>query len=261
MEQVKIIDSHTHMPSSGWEKHTNFFSCFQDAVKYLRDSGIEKAIFNTWRGVLSESREDLEKGNAEALEMATSTKGFLYPGVAMNPDFPEESLRCLNKFHELGYRWAGELLTYKIDTLKNSCVSSCKYNEPRFVKLIERCMELKFVVQIHGEPEVVDLAEMFPGLTIVCSHIGEDEFLKRLVKCDNVFLDISGRAGGLIIGRLEKAVKILGTNRLLFGSDFTGYDPQGFIARVKKAIPDLHEQEKVFRYNVLYLLESVGVKI
>lgn len=257
MEHIKIIDSHTHMPSTGWEKPANFFSSVQDAADYLRSCGIEKAIFNTWRGVLSKTREDVEEGNAEALEMARLTNGFLYPGVAMNPDFPEESLRWLNKFHELGYRWAGELLTYKIETLK----SSCKYTDPRFVKLIERCVELKFVVQIHIEPEIVDLAEMFPGLTIVCSHIGEEDFLKRLAKCDNVFLDISGMAGGLIVGRLEKAVEILGTDRLLFGSDFTGYDPQAFIARVKKAIPDFREQKKVFCENVSGLLESVGARI
>jgi len=257
MKQTKIIDSHTHMPSIGWEKHSDFFSSVQDAVKYLRIIGIERTIFNTWRGVLSETPEDLEKGNAEALEMATLTDGFLYPGVAMNPDFPEESLKWLSRFRELGYRWAGELLTYKIDTLK----STCRYTDQRFVKLIERCAELKFIVQIHIEPEIVDLAKMFPGLTIVCSHIGEDEFLKQLSKCDNVFLDISGMAGGLIIGRLEKAVEILGTDRLLFGSDFTGYDPQAFIARVEKAIPDLQEQKKVFRNNVLRLLESVGVQL
>ena len=254
MKPTKIIDCHTHMPSIGWDKHSDFFSSVQDAVKYLRSLGIEKAIFNTWRGVLSETAEDLEKGNAEALEMVALTDGFLYPGVAMNPDFPEESLRCLSKFHELGYRWAGEVITYNSKT-------PCKYTDPRFIKLIERCMELKFVVQIHGEAELVDLAKMFPKLPIICSHIGEEEFLKRILKAENVFLDISGMAGGLIMGRLEKAVEILGTNRLLFGSDFTGYDPQAFIARVEKAIPDFQEQKKVFHNNVLYLLESVGVKV
>ena len=254
MNQIKIIDSHTHMPSIGWEKNDNFFSSVQDAVNYLRSLGIERAIFNTWRGVMAQTQEDLEEGNAEALEMVALTDGFLYPGVAMNPDFPEESLRWLVKFHELGYRWAGELLTYNLK-------KTCKYTDPCFIKLIERCEELGFIVQLHGEPEVADLAEMFPRLVIVCSHIGEDDFLRRLAKCDNVFLDISGMAGGVVIGRLEKAVEILGTNRLFFGSDFTGYDPQAFIARVKIVIPDLQEQKKVFRGNVLRLLTSVGVRV
>ena len=254
MNQVKIIDTHTHMPSVGWDKHSEYFSSVHDAVEYLCSIGIEKAIFNTWQGVLGETREDLQKGNTEALKMVKLTNGFLYPGVAMNPDFPEESLRWLVEFHKLGFRWAGELLTYNLK-------KTCKYTDPCFIKLIERCEELGFVVQLHGEPEVADLAEMFPELPIVCSHIGDDEFLKRLMKCDNVFLDISGMAGGLVIGRLEKAVEILGTNRLLFGSDFTGYDPQAFIARVKKAVPDAQEQQKVFRDNVLCLLKSVGVRI
>jgi predicted TIM-barrel fold metal-dependent hydrolase len=212
MEQIKIIDCHTHMPSLGWNKHDDYFSCFQDAVAYLRDFGIERAIFNTWRGVLGETSDDLEKGNAEALEMAELTDSFLYPGVALNPDLPEQSIRWLVEFHKLGYRWAGELLTYNLK-------KECKYTDQCFTKLIERCAELGFIVQLHGEPEVIGLAEMFPGLSIVCSHIGEEEFLRQLVTYDNIFLDISGMAGGLIIGRLEKAVEIFGTDRLLFGSD------------------------------------------
>lgn len=257
MDRVKIIDAHTHMPSLGWELHEDFFPSFQDAVSYLRSVGIEKAIFNTWCGIFSQTPEDLERGNAEALEMAVLTKGFLYPGVAMNPDFPQESLRWLNEFHNLGYRWAGELLTYKIKTLKRTC----EYTDPRFMKLLERCMELNFVVQIHGEPEIVDVAKAFPDLLIVCSHIGEEDFLRRLVEYENVFLDISGMAGGLIIGRLEKAVRIFGVDRLLFGSDFTGYDPQAFIVRVKKVIPELKEQKKVFYDNVRSLLNSVGSQL
>lgn len=254
MDQIKIIDCHTHMPSTGWDKHNEYFACVQDAVGYLRDIGIERAIFNTWRGVLSETPDDLEKGNSEALEMAVCTDGFLYPGLAMNPAFPERSIRWLIEFHKLGYRWAGELLTYNLK-------KKCKYTDPCFTRLIERCVELGFIVQLHGEPEVVSLAEMFPRLPIVCSHIGDDEFLMQLVKFDNVFLDISGMTGGLIMGRLEKAAEILGTDRLLFGSDFTSYDPQAFIVRVKKVIPDVQEQKKVFYDNVICLLNSVDAGI
>ncbi len=254
MNNIKIIDCHTHMPGVGWEKHKDFFPSVGAAVEYLRGLGIDGAVFNTWQGALSETAEDVDHANAQALEFAAASDGFLYPGVAMNPDFPEESLRWLNEFHRLGYRWAGELLTY---TLKEKC----KYTAPPFLKLIERCMELKFIVQLHGEPEVADLADMFPKLVIVCSHIGEEEFLMRLAKCDNVFQDISGMAGGLMIGRLEKAVEVLGIDRLLFGSDFTSYDPQAFIARVKKVIPDVQMQKKVFYGNLSQLMASVGARI
>jgi len=254
---MRILDSHTHMPSIRWKKNTDFFKSVSAAVDYLKSTGVDKAIFNTWQGVLSETPEDVDEGNKEALEMAAQSKGFLYPGVSMNPDFPEESLKWLVRFHEFGFRWAGELLTYKIETLK----STCKYNDPAFVKLIEKCAELKFIVQLHVEPEIVDLAQMFPKLTIICSHIADDDFLNRLARFNNTYLDISGMGGGLHIGRLEKTIEILGTDRLLFGSDFTGYDPQAFIGRVKKTVPDTKKQNDIFCNNLTRLMASVGVNI
>ncbi len=254
MNNIKIIDCHTHMPSVGWEKHKDFFPSVDGAIEYLRSIGIDGAVFNTWQGVLSETADDVENANAQALEIAEMSGGFLYPGVAMNPEFSEVSLKWLDKFHRLGCRWAGELLTYSLK-------EKCKYTDLPFLKLIERCAELKFIVQLHGEPEVADLARMFPKLAIVCSHIGEEDFLRRLAKYENVSLDISGMAGGLMIGRLEKAVEILGISRLLFGSDFTGYDPQAFIARVKKVIPDVQMQKMVFYGNLSDLMASVDVRI
>lgn len=254
MSDIRIIDTHTHLPSVGWEKRKDFFPSADAAVKYLREIGIDMAFFNLWQGVLSETAQDVDFANAQALELADAFKGFLYPGAAMNPMYPENSLRWLGEFHSLGCRWAGELLTY---TLKESCL----YTDKPFIKLIERCAELNFIVQLHGEPQIPELAAIFPELTFVCSHIGDDDFLRRLSQCDNVYLDISGMAGGLIMGRLEKAVEIIGIDRLLFGSDFTGYDPQAFIARVKSVVTDDVQRQKVFSGNIISLMESVGVKI
>jgi predicted TIM-barrel fold metal-dependent hydrolase len=141
------------MPSIRWKNNKDFFKSVTAAIDYLKSIGISKAIFNMWQGVLSETSDDLEEGNKEALEVAAQSNGFLYPGVSMNPDFPEESLKWLVRFHELGFRWAGELLTYKTESLK----SKCKYNDPPFVKLIEKCAQLNFIVQLHVEPEIMDL--------------------------------------------------------------------------------------------------------
>jgi predicted TIM-barrel fold metal-dependent hydrolase len=257
MEKIRIFDSHTHMPSIRWKNNKDFFKSVTAAIDYLKSTGVSKAIFNMWQGVLSETADDLEEGNKEALEIAAQSNGVLYPGVSMNPDFPEESLKWLVRFHELGFRWAGELLTYKTGSFK----SKCKYNDPPFVKFIEKCAQLNFIVQLHVEPEIIDLARMFPKLTIICSHITNDDFLSQLVRLDNTYIDISGMEGGLHIGRLEKAIEIFGTKRLLFGSDFTGYDPLAFIARVKKTVPDTKKQNDIFCNNLMCLMTSVGVTI
>lgn len=246
-----IIDAHTHMPSFNWIKRKPYYESIEQPIEYMRSLGIERAIFNTWQGVLSETADDINRGNSEAFELAELSGGFLYPGIAMNPMFPETSLRWLKEFHQRGYRWAGELLTYSNEP-------KFKYTSPEFVVLVKHCETLGFLVQLHCQPEIVDLAKIFPSLPIVCSHISDDdEVLRRLADCENVWLDISGMAGGLVIGRLEKACEIFTARRLIFGSDYTGYDPQCFIARVKSVIP-ADMQNDVFYCNVVSLLEKIG---
>lgn len=248
---MTIIDSHTHMPSPGWDKRKDYFPSVLEAVRYLRNEGVDRAVFTPWQGVLNEGPRDVEIANREALESAALTEGFLYPGVSMSPECPAESVRWLKTFHEQGYRWAGELV---IKQLKNPCT----YIDAPCTYLFEHCADMGFIVQLHGMREIVPLAEKFPRLKIVCSHICEDEFMKQLAQYPNVLQDISGKAGGLIMGRLEAAVEIFTPDRLLFGTDFTGYEPQPFITRVKKVIPDVREQNKVFSGNILALLDSVG---
>ena len=69
-----ILDAHVHLPSSNHakEKEESFLSYFPDrasAVAYLRRTGIGGVVFTTWEGVWSDTEEEFENSNAEALDI------------------------------------------------------------------------------------------------------------------------------------------------------------------------------------------------
>ena len=248
---MTILDCHTHMPSPGWPGHTCHFSDVAKAVAYLRDTGTDAAISNTWQGVLAKTEEDLCTANGAALALARQYRGFLYPGAVIYPRFPTASLEWLERFRDEGLLWVGELVNYRED--------ACDYTAKQFLDLFEECARHGHVVQLHYSEAILEVAKMFPKMQVVCSHISV-EHCSRLAAHPNVWQDISGLAGGLVVDALETAYDAFGADRLLYGTDFTGYEPRCFMLRVQTVVPDLEEQEKVFAGNLVRLLEQVGSK-
>jgi len=243
-----LIDAHTHMPSPSMEIYAPVNDTVEKAVRYLRDAGTDAAIFTPWRAVFAESAEDLEQGNAQALALASEYDGFLYPGATIHPAFPELSLEWLARFRNLGYKWVGELVQYKLPY---------HYTDPEFLRLAEACAEHGHILQAHIDEELIEVARRFPELTVVNSHI-DMAACSRQAEAPNLWLDISGGVGGLYMGGIEAAYNAFGADRLLFGTDFTGYEPRSFQARLEAAVPNSEEREKVRWRNVVKLLEQAG---
>lgn len=243
-----IIDSHTHMPSPEWGKHECFFKSVASAVGYLRKAGVDRAVFNTWQGVLAETADDLNTANAQALELYRKYPDFLYPGAVIHPLFPEESRNWLNRFRDAGLMWVGELVHYKC---------GLEFAEPPWLKLFEYCASSGHVIQLHNSEKIIDVAAEFPDMPIVCSHINIP-LLDSLAQKENIRLDISGGCGGLAVGAIEAALKAFGIERLLFGTDFTNYEPEVFIGRVKSAVPNNKDKEKIYSQNIIKLLAQAG---
>lgn len=243
-----IIDAHTHMPSEGWSQHTPAIPTVAEAVAYLKATGTEAALFNMWQGVLAETEADLDHANAVALELAARYPGFLYPGVCLHPAFPETSLRWLSRFRDQGWLWVGELVNYR---------KPYRYTDEAFLALAAECAAHGHILQLHGHDDIVALAQRFPGLRVVCSHINV-ALCKRLAALPNTWVDISGGVGGLALGSLEGAFQAMGPDRLLYGTDFTGYEPRCFLLRLELSIPDPAIRQRILSENLLRLLKAAG---
>jgi predicted TIM-barrel fold metal-dependent hydrolase len=250
-EKKMIADAHIHLPSPGWQGHDSFFSSVAEAVEYLRNAGTNAAIFNTWQGVWSKTQNDVDEANETALKLYDEFRGFLYPGVVLHPDYPDSSFRWMEIYRSRGMMWVGELVFHN---------HSHRYVDAPFMKLMEECAKHGHIVQLHCHEDVLELAGNFPEMQFVMSHIKDDKVLFAVANHPNLWLDISGMQGGLAIGRLERAVEILGTDRLLYGTDFDLYEPRAFIARVCEVIKDPQNRKKIFSGNLLRLLDIANAR-
>lgn len=243
-----IIDSHNHLCKNAGKLY-NFSDTPADMIGELRSGGISGTIFCPVDGTMCKSVDDLTAGNTEALELFDAYSDYLYPGVGLHPDFFEQSCYWLDKFCERNLVWTGENLSYHTNIL---------FDDERWMKLFRICNERNLIVQLHNAPEVVKLAKALPELTIIGSHLNPD-VIPQLVDLKNVYLDISGMHGGLCRNSLIRAREMFGAERLLFGTDYPGYDFLPFIERVKRDF-SVAEQEMVFSGNVLKLLKEHGAR-
>ncbi len=115
----------------------------------------------------------------------------------------------------------------------------------------------------HGEMEYI--SQKFPQATIAFAHFGDDheyeDIFKRIdmvAKNPNFYLDTSGY-GHDRVGVLEYAVKNIGPDRVLFGSDFSINDPSTVIARINHAFLTGEEKRKIFSGNLKKLLKKVRI--
>jgi hypothetical protein len=133
--------------------------------------------------------------------------------------------------------------------------------------LFEHCQANKLIVQCHvGWPvKHTGLSQAaffekaisyFKGLTFILSHIGLAEFEETLAlakKYDNVFLETSGQTSE----NIAKAGHVIGTDRILFGTDWPMYHPAVPISCVMQAFSSSDVAlEKVFSLNMNKLLDQ-----
>ncbi len=237
-----IIDSHIHLQNAEWAGHRCWFASAGEAIDYLRRAGIGRAVFNSWRAVLGATLEDLDAGNAETLELYRQDPDFLVPGAVVYPPFFEASRDWMARFRDIGSRWVGELVPYQQE----------RYDSAEYLRLFEACAREGHLVQLHATAEVAAVARRFPEMTVVNSHLPPDP--PALAMEPNVVMDISGMACGLAVGGLERALAAFGPGRLLFGSDFTGYEPRGFIGRVRQLVASEVDREAIFHGNAARLI-------
>ena len=102
-----------------------------------------------------------------------------------------------------------------------------------------------------------ELIEKHPSLPIVAAHPGEREsvgrHIERMKKYDNVYLDISG-TGIMRLGALEHLVNSVGSERVLFGTDYPISHHDLYIHCVRVAKLSDADKENIFYKNAERLL-------
>ncbi|MHA1580800.1 MAG: amidohydrolase family protein [Candidatus Freyarchaeota archaeon] len=133
----------------------------------------------------------------------------------------------------------------------------------------ERAAKLGIPVLVHsgkiwqGDPDnsnpllYRDIIDRFPELKLIIAHLGgtfEREALQLAKEYDNVYLDTSGGPAKKVM----VAVKALGSERIIFGSDmpFIPYgDPRDEVKKIEKLEISEEEKQLILGENILTLLK------
>ncbi|MGH9848962.1 MAG: amidohydrolase family protein [Blastocatellia bacterium] len=254
-----IFDAHLHIPSDNgenfqWNLVTRNMPEF---VAYLDKCGVRRGVISSSWSNKAKGPDDYRNGNREVAKYVDRYKGRFRGSCVITPFRIDEALREIEHCHsQQGFVWLGEFCNY---------MTGYNYETPEWTEVMKLATKLNLVVQIHANTrEMQYLARNFPDTTIVFPHLGgnRDDIFARIeivAKHKNAHIDLSG-SGIERVGILEKAVKEIGADRVLYGSDFTINEPSAVIARVKNAFLTAEEREKILFRNVERLLARAGAQ-
>jgi hypothetical protein len=256
----RVFDAHLHCPGDDgdtgqWYPITKTFDEF---VAYLDRTGVQRGIINSMRAQDAKTPADFVAGNREVARYVEAYKERFLGACVVNPTFIDEALRevedCRKK---LGFVWVGELCNYTVNPYQ--------YTSKEFEQLVQQVVKMNMILQVHTELEEEEyIIRKFPQATLVFAHFGdsheEEHIFKRIDlvgQNKNCYLDTSGR-GHNRLGVLEYAVKSIGPDRILFGSDFTVNDPSTVLARIHNSFLTEEQKNKILSHNVEALLKKFG---
>lgn len=254
-----IFDAHLHCPSESgnvWQWHP-VTKTFEEFTRYLDRCGVERGIINNVRSQLAKTPAEFIAGNREVARYVEKTRGRFLGACVVNPLFIDEALREIEDCRkQLGFVWVGELCNYTVPYA---------YTLKEFERLVQQVVNLNMVLDVHTELEEMEyIIQKFPQATIVFPHFGDsheyEHIFKRIdliARHLNCYLDTSG-SGHDRVGMLEYAVKTMGPDRILFGSDFSINCPATVIARIRHSFLNEEAKRKIFSQNLETLLDKVG---
>ena len=254
----EIIDFHTHPfldDAGNICVHNEVLSLRTEQIeKQLRALGISHICGSVIRRNTGEKSdwERLKKCNEDALRLREKLGDFYIPGFHVHPDFIEESIREIERMHREGVRLVGELVPYSSGWSENAAEG--------LSVLFDEAEKYNMLVSFHTDETYMtdEMIRRHKNLTFVAAHPGEAPSLMRHIErakiSKNYYLDLSG-TGLFRYGMLARAVKEMGADHVLFGTDYPICTPAMYIGGVAQD-PYLTDEEKalIFAGNAKRLL-------
>ena len=253
---IEIWDLHCHL--SGVTGNTPE-GRLAKLLEFADRMGIARlCIFMGMEWSYDPSPEKIRQENDEVLRALRHFPDRVLGFVYLNPKHTQASLDELNRCVR-----DGPMVGVKLWVAQHC-------NAPELDPLIARATELKAVVFQHtwlkvtgnlpGESTPMELAELaarHPQATIICGHSGGDweRGLRAIRPHKNVYADLGG--GDPTAGFTEVAVRELGPERVLYGSDVGG---RSFASQLAKVIgADISESAKrlILGENLKRLLQPI----
>ena len=196
--------------------------------------------------------------NDRALEIKERLGDFYTPGLHIHPDFVRESIAEIELRHKQGFGLIGELVPYMHGW--------SDYSRKDLGEILEAAGQFGMAVSFHtvgGEQKEMDkMIENHPEVTFIAAHPGDKEqfllHLERIRKYDNFYLDLSG-TGIFRYGLIAHGVKAVGSERLIFGTDYPICNPRMYVQAVyQEPISELDTENILFN-NARKILGDISL--
>lgn len=258
----KIFDIHTHTyPPALAEKAVKNLGDFY--VFNVEGKGIYDDLEYEWSqngGVgfllfsVATNPHQVQKVNDGIANLVkySQSRGYLTRGFAgMHQDFPDFAAE-LDRIEKLG------LQGVKI----HPDIQGVNIDDERLMKLYELC-EGRLPIYFHmgdDRPQyrfsetdrLVKIKKLFPRLEVVAAHLGGyrawDEAYK-LADLDKIWFDTSSALWAMSTERAGELIKLLGSDRVMFGTDYPVMLPKHEIERFMAIPLSEEERENIFFNN------------
>lgn len=260
-----ILDFHTHPYLSEAEFLNHYPECFSPSPQQLRQdlewAGIHRICGSV---ILKEAAaagfSGIHQANLRALALKEILGDFYIPGFHVHPDYVEESIAEIEWMQEKGIRLIGELVPY--------LHGWHGYSGRNLSRILDAAGHYKMVVSFHTDPadlagysEIAAMVRSHPDVTFVAAHPNERamfrEHLKCMEACPNFYLDLSG-AGIFRYGAIAYGVRQVGSERLLFGTDYPICNPRMYVQAVYQEPLSEEDRENILHRNAERILGIEG---
>jgi len=183
--------------------------------------------------------------------------GYCVPNPYHNPG--DEVIKCIDSGHFKGI---------KLHPWHQKCPLISQFYEPVF----RIANEKKLPVLVHSggtliQPDLcfalpdmfLNIADKYKDISLIIGHMGLERWrqvIEIIHDYKNIFLDITMSKPNP--DRLEFAVKKIGANRVLFGTDLPLLDPAVSLGLIYGSSLTSEEREKVMGNNIMNLLNNTN---
>lgn len=250
-------------PVPAWDIHTHLAGVSGTApqrvarlLEYADRVGVDRIVLMMGLNFIPcPTPEQIRQQNDEVLQAIASCPKRVLGFAYLNPRYPQESLAELDRVVRNG----------PMVGIKLWIAQECSH--ANLDPIAKRAIELKIPILQHtyfrlggnlpGESSPTDvavLAARHPELALICAHAGNDweQGIRAIRAAKNVSIDISG--SDPTAGMVEMAVRELGPERVLFGSDAGGRSFASQLAKVYSADIPASSKRLILRDNTQRML-------
>jgi len=244
-----VIDAHAHLGYMGSFGMRDI--SFEETLDAADQAGIDKLCVCAVESLFY----DMESGNESVYRIMkkypTRVIGF---ASIPSPHFGKKGIEHLQRAVEVhGIKGIGELETnpsYQIDI-------------PQWIAILEKAAQLKVPVLVHAPPgPCVRAAERVPEATLLLAHIGTGhgltvtewiDSIELVKKHPNIYIETCTSITSY--GQIEMAVRELGADRVVFGTDSPMLDPAVQKAKITGGDIPAEAQAKILGQNMAKILK------